>query len=195
MDTHEHFDEPGAVAFALCEVEWLRTRLLSRLADERLSAFVDDLQEGVGRIDAGVIQEIRRAVDDVSELVDSIKHSFASLPADVDVESDADAIARAAAAALEHGIADCERALHAARWVGPRESLPTLRRMLAATDAYTLWEMPVARFLAAFQGVETETARAIAAEANLADAEFADLTAADVQRLAAVLERRIEGRS
>ncbi len=146
-------------------------------------------------MDAGVIQEMRRAVDEVGELVDSIEHSFAALPDDVDVQADADAVARAAASALEDGIADPERALHAARWIGLLDGLRALVRMLHSTDAYRLWDVPIARFLAAFRGADVRMARAVAAEASLADARFADLTAPDVRRLVVVLERNSGGTS
>lgn len=195
LHTSPAADASGSIAFVLCELDWLRERWSAKLADGRLSTFVDDVRAGHAELDAGETHEIRAVVDDVMELLASIEHGFGALPADVDIRTDARAVAAAASAALESGIAHADRALHAARWIEVLEGLRTAARMLRTTDAYRLWDIPVVRFLAAFKGADVTMARALAEEANVVNFKFTKLSRERARRLATVLERTIGERT
>jgi len=184
-------DAPGSIAFVLCELEWLRERWVAKLGDGPLSTFVAAVRAGHAELDASETHAIRGVVEDVMELLESIDHGFVALPADVDVRTDAAAVAAAASSALEDGIANADRALHAARWIDVVEGLRTAARMLRTTDAYRLWDIPIVRFLGAFKGADVTMARALAVEANVAGLRFTRLSGDRGRRLATVLERTI----
>jgi hypothetical protein len=126
---------PGAHAFLLCELEWMRRRLLSRLACEELTAFTDELGDGDGGdLGEDLVERVRLAVEEVEELVISVGHRLAALPAG-SVRATAEEVEAAAAAALEDGIADAERAMHAARWIGVEAGARALWMLLSYGDA------------------------------------------------------------
>jgi hypothetical protein len=176
----------GEAAFALCELEWMRTRALVQLSCVELSAFADQMSGGVAEAGPELVERVRAAVDEVEALVMSFGQRLASLPAR-GVLATSDDVATAAATALEEGIIDAERALHAARWVEVGAGLGALARSLASSDAYRFWNVRVEQFVAAFQGADRQLARAIANEADVVDLCFSDLTDRQLARLAAAL--------
>src|SRR5262249_9759013 len=133
--------------FLLCELEWMRRRLLSRLACEELTAFTDELGEGGGGdVNEDLVERIRSAVEEVEELVISVGHQLAALPAG-SVRATAEEVEAAATAALEDGIADAERAMHAARWIGVEAGARALWMLLSYGDAFRFWQVQVPRFI------------------------------------------------
>jgi hypothetical protein len=184
-------DAAGSLAFLLCELEWMRERLVLKLGDGPLSVFVEAVRDGRGGIDADDTQAIRVTADDAVQLLLAIDHGFRALPADIDVRVDTSTVAAAASSALEDGIANADRALHAARWIDVVEGLRTAARMLRNTDAYCLWDISVVRFLAAFNGADVTMAWALASEAEVAHLRCTRLSRARARGLAKVLERTL----
>jgi len=181
---------PGAHAFLLCELEWMRRRLLSRLACEELTAFTDELGEGgAGDVDEDLVERARTAVEEIEELVISVGHQLAALPAG-SVRATPEEVEVAAAAALEDGIADAERAMHAARWIGVEAGARALWMLLSYGDAFRFWQVQVPRFLASFRDADLKLARSIAAEAEVGELLFSDLSAREAAQLEVVLRRR-----
>jgi hypothetical protein len=189
VDDVVDLDEPGAAAFALCELEWMRKRVLSALACTQLGDFADAVGAGVGEAGTALVQRVRSTVEDVEELVISLGHRVAALPVR-SVSATPDEVGVAAAAALEDGIADAERALHAARWIEVGLGLRALAGMLEGGDAFRFWDVSVARFVAAFRGSDRQLALAVASEAGVREVSFADLEDGQAARLAAVLRAR-----
>ncbi|HMI90053.1 MAG TPA: hypothetical protein VK509_01765, partial [Polyangiales bacterium] len=133
-----------------------------------------------------LVERVRSAVEEVEGLVLSFGHRLALLPA-VPVVATRDDVGTAAAAALGEGIAEEERALHAAQWIEVHAGLRALATALTSSDTYRFWEVRVERFVATFEGADRQLARSIAQQAGVADLSFAELTDGQVARLAAVL--------
>jgi hypothetical protein len=70
MSTASEMDA-GQAAFALCELEWVRTRLLVELSCVDLTAFTRAVVDGVGEASPGLVGRVRVAMDDVEGLVSS----------------------------------------------------------------------------------------------------------------------------
>jgi hypothetical protein len=185
MSTAREMDA-GEAAFALCELEWMRTCVLVQLSCLDLSAFADEMSGGTAEAGPELVERVRSAVDEVEGLLMSFGHRLASLPSR-GVLATSDDVAAAAAAALEEGIVDPERALHAAQWIEVRVGLGVLARSLTLSDAYRFWEVGVERFVAAFQNADRQLARSITNEARVVDLAFSDLSDRQVARLVAVL--------
>ena len=182
-------DEPGAAAFALCELEWMRERVLARLACADLGDFVDEVGHGVGEAGSGLVERVRSTVEDVEELVISLGHRVAAIPVR-SVSATADEVGAAAAAALEDGIADSERALHAAGWIEAGAGLRVLAAVLEGGEAFRFWEISVVRLVAAFRGADRALADSIAGAAGVGELSFSELADAQAASLAAVLRAR-----
>jgi hypothetical protein len=183
-----HEMDAGEAAFALCELEWMRTRVLVQLSCVELSAFADEMSDGVAEASPVLVERVRAAVEEVEALVMSFGQRLASLPAR-GVLATGDEVAAAAAAALEEGIVDGERALHAAQWIDVGAGLEALARSLSASDAYRFWGIRVERFIAAFRGANRQLARSIANDAEVVDLQFAELSDRQLVRLVAALQR------
>lgn len=178
----------GEAAFVLCELEWMRTRVLVQLSCVELSAFADQMSTGVADAGPELVERVRLAVDEVETMVMSFVHRVASLPSK-GVLATSDDVAAAAIAALEEGIIDSERALHAAQWIDVRDGLGALARSLTMSDAHRFWEVRVERFVSAFRGANRQLARSIANEADVVDLLLSELSDRQVARLVAALRR------
>lgn len=182
---------PGAcdrqqAAFLLCELDWARRSLISRLAYEPLASFAEHARTGVAQLDAASVDAIRACVEDLEELVMSVASTIATL-APADVRADARLMSAAAGRALADGIADTERAMHAASWIDAEQGPAALVVALRETDAHRFWKVGVVRFLEAFRGIDHERAFVLAARADLQDGIFAELADEQAARLAQVL--------
>lgn len=177
--------DPGAVAFQLCELEWMRQRLLAALGCETLPAFVQDLRDGLGAIDAGATARVVEAVDQAEDVIGAAV-VIASLP-DGQVAATRKEVEQAAARALEDGIADSARALHAASWVDVQLGLRTLATVLASDDTFRFWEIGADELIASFRGADAAFAEALAREAGVSGTTFAEMTNEQIIRLVAVL--------
>lgn len=191
MSTASEMDA-GQAAFALCELEWARTRLLVELSCVELTEFTDAVVDGVGEAGPGLVGRVRVAMDDVEGLVMSLLQRVAGLPSS-GVLATSDEVAAAARAALEDGIVDAERALHAAQWIEVHAGLGALAWSMTTSDCYSFWEVRVERFVATFRGANRRLARAVVQDADVVDVLFSDLTGKQAQRLVAVLRRAAGG--
>ncbi len=180
--------EAGPAAFALCELEWMRTRLLVQLSCVELSAFADAMADGAAEAGPELVARVRVAMDELELLVMSFVHRVADLPSK-GVLATSDDVAAAARSALEYGILDSERALHAAQWIDVGVGLDALARSLTTSDSYRFWEVRVERFVAAFRGADRQIARAVAVDAGVVDTMFSELTNKQLARLVAALRR------
>jgi len=180
--------EAREAGFVLCELEWMRTRLLLLLSCGELSQFAVAAADGVAEAPADLVQRLRATLDEVETLVMSFVHRVAALPSR-GVLASRDEVAAAARAALESGIIDSDRALHAAQWIEAGAGLEALARSLTTSDSYRFWELPVERFVGAFRGADRQLARAVVRDADLADAHFSELTGRQLARLVAALYR------
>jgi len=187
MSTASEMDA-GQAAFALCELEWMRSRLLVQLSCGELTGFREAVAEGVGEASGDLVGRVRVAMDDVEALVMSLLHHVAGLPS-TGVRATRDDVAAAAQALLEEGVIDEERALHAAQWVDARVGLGALARSLTLSDCYRFWDVRVEHFVAAFRGADRQLARAVARDADVVDLMFSELTVRQLERLVAALQR------
>jgi hypothetical protein len=178
----------GEAGFVLCELEWMRTRLLALLSWDELARFSAAAGDGVAEARPELVQQLRQAMDEVETLVMSFVHRVAALPSK-GVLVTSDEVAAAARAALEGGIIDSERALHAAQWVEASAGLEALARSLTMSDSYRFWEVPVERFVGAFHGADRQLARAVVRDAGVVGTMFSDLTSRQLARLVAALYR------
>lgn len=154
--------EAGEAGFVLCELEWMRTRLLLLLTCGELSEFALAASDGVAEASAGLVQGLRAAMDEIETLVMSFVHRVAALPS-TGVLATSDEVAAAVRAALESGIIDSERPLHAAEWIQAGAGLEALARSLTTSDSYRFWEVPIERFVGVFRGADQQLARLVAA--------------------------------
>jgi len=180
--------EAGEAGFVLCELEWTRTRLLLLLSCGELSAFAAAAADGVAEAQADLVQQLRARMDDLETLVVSFAQRVAALPS-TGVLATSDEVAAAARAALENGIIDSERALHAAQWIEVGAGLEALARSLTTSDSYRFWEVPIERFIGAFRGADRRLARAVARDADVVDTRFSELRGRQLARLVAALYR------
>lgn len=187
MSTTSEMDA-GQAAFALCELEWMRTRVLVQMSCVELSEFADAMAGGVAEAGPELVERVRAAMDEVEGLVMSFVHRVAGLPSK-GVLATTDEVAAAARVALEEGIVDSERALHAAQWIDVRVGLDALARSLTMSDSYRFWDVRVERFIAAFRGADRQLARAVARDADVIDAMFSELSGRRLARLVATLRR------
>lgn len=187
MSTASEMDA-GQAAFAMCELEWMRTRLLVQLSCLGLSAFADAVADGVAEAGPELVARVRMEMDEVELLVMSFVHRVAALPSK-GVVATSDDLAAAARAALEEGIVDSERALHAAQWIDVGVGLDALARSLTMSDSCRFWKVRVERFVAAFRGADRQLARAVAVDAGVVDTMFSELTNRQLARLVAALRR------
>src|SRR5689334_1863826 len=149
----------GEAGFVLCELEWVRARLLLLLSCGELAEFSVAAADGVAEARPELVRRLRAATDDVETLLMSVVHRVHALPADGVVASRAE-VAGAGASALEEGIIDAERAQHAAQWIEVGVGLEALARSLTTSDSYRFWEVSVERFVASFRGANRQLARA-----------------------------------
>lgn len=180
--------EAGEAGFVLCELEWVRARLLILLSCGELAEFAVAAADGVAEVGPALVRRLREATDELETLLMSVLHRVHSLPA-AGVTTSRDEIAAAAASALEEGIIDAERALNAAQWIEAGAGLETLARSLTTSDSYRFWEVPVERFVASFRGANRQLARVVARDAGVVDTQFSDLTNRQLARLVAALYR------
>ena len=180
--------DAGQAAFALCELEWVRSRLLVQLSCGELTGFREAVAEGVGEASGDLVGRVRVAMDDVETLVMSLLHRVAGLPS-TGVRATSDDVAAAAQALLEEGVIDAERALHAAQWVDVRVGLGALARSLTMSDCYRFWDVRVEQFVAEFRGADRQLARSVARDADVVDLMFSELTVRQLERLVAALQR------
>jgi hypothetical protein len=182
----------GEAAFALCELEWMRTRLLVGLSCVELARFAAAVTAGgVANARPELVRHVRDATDEVEELLTSIVDRVGALPP-TGVLATSDELAAAAREALEVGIVDSERALHAAQWIDAGAGLEALARALTMSDSYRFWDVRVERFVAAFRGADRQLARAVARDADVVDRLFSELSDRQLARLVAAL-RRVRG--
>ena len=182
----------GEAAFALCELEWMRTRLLVQLSCVELSAFAEQMASGAAEARPDLVGRVRDALDEVETLGEQFAARVGSLPSEGVVATRED-VAVAAAATIEEGLIDAERMLHAAQWVDVRRGLAALAESLATSDAYHFWDITIERFVTAFQSADRQLARRIANEANVANLRFSELDDHQLARLAGVLSKAAEG--
>lgn len=180
--------DAGQAAFALCELEWMRSRLVVQLSCGELTGFREAVAEGVGEASADLVGRVRVAMDDAEALMMSLLARVAGLPS-TGVRATHDDVAVAARAFLEEGVIDAERALHAAQWVDVRVGLGALARALTLSDCYSFWDVRVEHFVAAFRGADRQLARSVARDADVVDLLFSELTTKQLERLVAALER------
>lgn len=180
--------EAGEAGFVLCELEWVRTRLLILLSCSDLAEFSVAAEDVVAEAGPELVRRLRETTDEVETLLMSVVHRVHSLPA-AGVAANRDAVAAAAASALEAGIIDAERALHAAQWIEAGAGLEALARSLTTSDSYRFWDVPVERFVGAFRAADRQLARAVARDAGVIDTRFSELTNRQVARLVAALYR------
>lgn len=180
--------EAGEAGFVLCELEWMRSRLLLLLTCGELSEFALAAADGVAEAPADLVQRLRATMDELETLVMSFVHRVAALPS-TGVLATSDEVAHAARAALEGGIIDAERALHAAQWIEAAAGLEALARSLTTSDSYRFWEVPIEQFVGAFRSADRQLARAVVRDADLADTDFSELTGRQLARLVAALYR------
>lgn len=180
--------DAGQAAFALCELEWMRTRLLVQMSCVELSEFADAMASGVAEAGPELVERVRLAVDDVEALVMSFVDRVGTLPSK-GVLATSDEVAAAARSALEEGIVDSERALHAAQWIDAEAGLDALARSLTMSDSYRFWEVRVELFVAAFRGADRQLARAVVRDAEVVDVMFSELSGRRLARLVAALYR------
>jgi hypothetical protein len=112
----------------LCELEWMRTRVLVQLSCVELST--GRMSDGVAEASPVLVERVRDAVAEVEALVMSFGQRLASLPAR-GVLATGDEVAAAAAAALEEGIVAARaarletfRAAGRPPPIGPRPLIP-----------------------------------------------------------------------
>jgi len=184
----------GQAAFALCELEWMRTRVLVQLSCVELSEFADAMAGGVGEAGPDLVERVQVAMDEVEALVMSFVHRVAGLPSQ-GVLATSDEVAAAARAALEEGIVDSERALHAAQWIDVEMGLDALARSLTMSDSYRFWDVRVEQFVASFRGADRQLARAVARDADVVDRMFSELSSRRLAQLVAALYRARGGRA
>jgi hypothetical protein len=175
---------PGDAAFRLCELEWMRQRLIGAVGCESLATFVRELRDGFGEVEAAAVEQAASVVEQVEDVVGS---AVAIPLPDTGVGAAAKEVEDAAVGALENGIADLDRALHAASWIDVRVGLHALATVLAEDDVFRFWETSVERFVASFRGAGAGLARAVGQQAGVEGTPFSALTPGQVQRLAAVL--------
>jgi len=180
--------EAGEAGFVLCELEWVRARLLILLSWGELTEFVVAAAGGVAEVGPELVRQLREATDEVETLLMSAVHCVHDLPV-AGVVTSRDEVAGAAASALEEGIIDAERALHAAQWIEASAGLEALARSLTTSDSYRFWEVPVERFVSSFGGADRQLARAVARDADVVDTRFSELTNRQLARLVAALYR------
>jgi hypothetical protein len=180
--------EAGEAGFVLCELEWVRARLLILLSCGELAEFAVAAADGVAEVEPGLVRRLREATDEVETLLMSVVHRVHSLPTD-GVMTSRDEIAAAAATALEEGIIDVDRARHAVQWIEVGAGLEALARSLTTSDSYRFWEVPVERFVASFRGANRQLARAVVRDADVVDTRFSELTNRQLARLVAALYR------
>jgi hypothetical protein len=180
--------EAGEAGFVLCELEWMRTRLLLLLTCGELAEFVVAAADGVAEAPTELVQRLRATMEEIETLVMSFVDRVAALPSR-GVLATNDEVAAAARMALESGIVDVERALHAAQWIDASAGLAALARSLTTSDSYRFWEVPVERFVGAFHGADRQLARAVVRDADLAGTHFSELTGQQLARLVAALYR------
>jgi len=180
--------EAGDAGFALCELEWVRARLLILLSCGELAEFAVAAADGVAEAGPGLVRRLREATDEVETLLLSVVHRVHSLPSE-GIVSSRDEVAAAAANALEAGIVDTERALNAAQWIEAGAGLEALARSLTTSDSYRFWEVSVERFVGAFRGADRQLARAVARDADVIDTNFSELSGRQLARLVAALYR------
>lgn len=180
--------EAGEAAFVLCELEWMRTRLLLVLSCGELSEFSVAAADGVAEARPELVQRVRETLDEVETLVMSFVHRVAALPAS-GVLATRDEVAAAAEAQLEEGFVDSERALHAAQWIEVGAGLEALAGSLTTSDSYRFWDVSIERFVGAFRGANRQLARAVARDADVVDARFSELSSRQLARLVAALYR------
>jgi hypothetical protein len=175
---------PGDVAFRLCELEWMRQRLLATLDCDSLTTFVRELRDGFGEVDAAAVNRVANAVEQVEDVVGS---AVAIPLPESGVGAAATEVEDAAVRALEKGIADLDRALHAASWIDVHVGLGALATVLTHDDVFRFWEIDVERFVVSFRGADAGLAQAVAQEARVEGVLFSALNGEQVRRLAAVL--------
>lgn len=180
--------EAGEAGFALCELEWVRARLLILLSCGELAEFTVAAADGVAKVGPELVRRLREATDEVETLLMSVAHRVHSLPA-AGVVTGRDEVAAAAASALEDGIIDADRALHSAQWIEAGVGLEALARSLTTSDSYRFWEVSVERFVGAFRGADRQLARAVARDADVVGIQFSNLTNRQLARLVAALYR------
>lgn len=180
--------EAGEAGFALCELEWVRARLVILLSCGELAEFSLAAVDGVAEVGPGLVRRLREATDEIETLLLSVVHRVHALPAE-GVVSSRDEVAAAAARALEEGIIDAERALNAAQWVEVGAGLEALARSLTMSDSYRFWDVSVERLVASFRGADRQLARAVARDADAVDLRFSELTGRQLARLVAALYR------
>jgi len=185
--------EAGEAGFVLCELEWVRARLLILLSCGELAEFAVAAADGVAEVGPGLVRRLRETTDEIETLLMSVVHRVHSLPA-AGVVATRDEVAAAAAGALEEGIIDAERALNAAQWIEAGAGLEALGRSLTTSDSYRFWEVPVERFVSAFRGADRQLARAVARDADVVDNRFSELSNRQLARLVAALYRARGGR-
>jgi hypothetical protein len=186
--------EAGEAAFVLCELEWLRTRLLIELSCLELSEFATAAADGVAEARPEMVQRLGAVMDEIETLVMSFVDRVSGLPSKGVVATSAD-IAGAARAALEEGIFDSDRALHAAQWIEARAGLEALARSLTMSDSYRFWDIRVEQLVGSFRGADRQLARAVARDADVVDAMFSELSSRRLARLVAALHRARGGRA
>jgi hypothetical protein len=174
--------------FVLCELEWVRARLLLLLSCGELAEFAVAAADGVAEVGPELVRRLRETTDEVETLLMSVVHRVHGLPTD-GVMASRDEVAAAAASALEEGIIDAERARHAAQWIEVGAGLEALARSLTTSDSYRFWEVPVERFVASFRGANRQLARAVSRDADVVDTKFSELTNRQLARLVAALYR------
>jgi hypothetical protein len=177
----------GSGAFALCEAAALATRTQALLDElrQRLGAFVEDTRP-LHWLTADEREQLGELGEEVAELTSQIAHVVEGLPLEPLAVSEQE-IAGAARAALAHGIVDERRALTAASFLTADEGLPALADALVCSDAHAFWTARVVDVLAAFRDVDEQRARAVAANAGVAEtARFCELAPERVLVLAQV---------
>lgn len=183
---------PGQVAFVLCELDWMRERLMSRLSCDPLAAFARTARTGTGHFSEQDLRNVVAAVDEAEELLISVGFGLSGLPLRP-VEASADDIAEAAARALENGLADGERALHAAGWIGLSRGLRALALSLRENDAHVFWQITPSQLVSAFRAIDAPAAGSIVPDPRVARAPFSKLSPSNAIELADELERAASG--
>lgn len=178
----------GNGAFVLCELEWMRERLVARLTRDELALFVEELGSGPAAFDADALRRVVADVEELEEQLVSMAFRLTRVPIR-DVQARPEDVAEAAAVALADGIADVDRALHAASWIAPAPGMRALARSLRENDAPLFWNISPAEFIAAFSGMAPQLARDLCREAGVDGVVFSELEDGLVAGLADALDR------
>lgn len=187
MDADTLAADRGREGFALCELEWMRTRLIAELRCDRLAAFVTDVQAGRGALGADAVCRISAMVDTVEELVVAIGLGLSPRAVSVSKQE----VELAAAGAIADGIADPERAMHALSWLDAANGLRALSTALIESDAHQFWDVPLSRLLMAIRGVDVHRARSFARHAGVGDdAHMSELADHEIAMLARTLRQQ-----